>query len=331
MTPFARAVRYWPEREGDLLLTYILAALAAGANAASSTLQRKANREASTEKNLSWSLVVDLVHRPVWFGGVLAVVCGFLLQAAALRTGALAVVEPILVIELPATLVLASMVFHRRMHTAEWSAALAVTVGLAGLLYVLSPSGGHERGVADLTWAIGLGVNIGGVAALIGAARANRLGGYRAGLLGVAAGALFGLTAALIKAMMQALQHGGFSGMFTAWQTYGMVLSGTAAMFVLQSALNSGTLVAAQPGLTAADPVVSILWGTLAFGESVRGGIYLLLAIFCVGVIGVGMVGLARSPLVSGDQDGDDDEARPGERGDPATVGAAPQLRGEES
>jgi hypothetical protein len=93
------------------MLTYALAVLAACSNAVSSVLQRKANREAPQGQNLSLKLIWSLAHEPVWFGGALTITAGFLLQAAALGGGELSIVEPILVLELPATLILASRVF----------------------------------------------------------------------------------------------------------------------------------------------------------------------------------------------------------------------------
>ncbi len=76
------------------MLTYILAVLAACANAVSSVLQRKANREAPQQQNLSPKLIWSLAHEPAWFGGVVAIAVGFLLQASALGNGKLSVVEP---------------------------------------------------------------------------------------------------------------------------------------------------------------------------------------------------------------------------------------------
>jgi len=90
------------------MLTYLLAVLAACANATSSVLQRKAGQQAPRRQNLSPKLIWSLAHQPVWFGGILPVFAGFLLQASALGNGQLSVVEPILVLELPITLVLAS-------------------------------------------------------------------------------------------------------------------------------------------------------------------------------------------------------------------------------
>jgi len=172
-------------------------------------------------------------------------------------------------------------------------------------------------GVGWLRWVIGIGVNLAVVAALVGAALRGGPS-RRAALLGTAAGSSFGLTAALMKAMTTAITAYGFLALFTTWQTYAMIAAGGLAMFLLQSALNAGTLLAAQPGITSADPVVSILWGVLGFGETVRGGVYLALAAVSAAVIGWGVYRLSRSPLVAGeDADGSAPPAGHGEhRGD---------------
>ena len=70
-------------------MTYLLAVLAACANATSSVLQRKAGRKVPQGENLSPRLIWSLLHEPVWFGGILAVTIGFLLQAAALGNPAM--------------------------------------------------------------------------------------------------------------------------------------------------------------------------------------------------------------------------------------------------
>lgn len=291
------------------MLTYVLAVLAACANAASSVLQRKANREIPQTENLSMRLIRDLLHKPVWFAGVLAVLVGFLLQATALGTGQLAVVEPVLVLELPITLILASRVFGSRMRWREWATAVAMTAGLAGLLYFLSPSGGQSDSVPRNVWLIGIGANLALVGALVALARRGPAGrggsskgssSRQAALLGVAGGATFGLTAALMKGMTGTFS-GGFGELLTSWQLYGMTAAGIFGLFLVQSALNAGPLIAAQPGLTLSDPIVSILWGVLAFDEKVRGGMNILFATFSGLVMAGAAVALARSPLLSGE------------------------------
>lgn len=299
-------------------MTYLFAVLAAGANATSSVLQRKAGRQVPKKQNLSLRLVWSLAHEPVWFGGMMAVIVGFLLQAAALANGQLSVVEPILVFELPATLILASRVFGSRLHRREWGAAAAMTAGLAGLLYLLSPSPGQPLGVRWYGWLASIGANLAFVAVMVAWGRRGPAGsGPRSGqsstrqaaVLAVAAGATFGLTAALIKGMTANLSRG-ISALFTSWQLYAMIAAGVLAMFLVQSAMNAGRLVAAQPGLTLSDPIVSILWGVFVFHEQVRTGWFLVLAAASGLVMAAAVVVLAHSPLLS-DQSGQ--AAEPGE------------------
>ena len=293
------------------MLTYLLAVLAACANAASSVLQRQANRKVPRNENLSLRLIWSLLHEPVWFGGVLAVIVGFLLQATALGMGQLSVVEPILVLELPFTLILASRAFHARLGWREWVPAAAMTAGLAGLLYALSPSAGRSDSVPWFGWLTGIVINLAVVGGLVAAARrgpAGRGGGSRgtgnrqAALLGVAGGATFGLTAALMKGMTTTFS-GGLGELFTSWPLYAMIAAGTFGLFLVQSALNAGPLIAAQPGLTLSDPIVSILWGVFAFHEQVRGGPFLMLAVASGLVMTGAVVMLARSPLLAQDPD----------------------------
>ena len=66
------------------MLSYLLAVLAACANATSSVLQRKANQKVPQDENASLKQIRRLLHEPVWFGGVAAITVGFLLQASAL-------------------------------------------------------------------------------------------------------------------------------------------------------------------------------------------------------------------------------------------------------
>jgi drug/metabolite transporter (DMT)-like permease len=312
------------------VLTYALAVLAACANGLSSVLQRKANKQVPRRENLSPRLVWSLLHRPVWFGGIVALTAGFLLQASALGTGQLSLVEPVLVLELPVALVLSSWVFRQRLGRSEWLPAAGMTAGLGGLIYLLAPSAGRPVQVRWYVWVAGIGVNLALVGGLTAWARSrptdqarqessgHRGGTLRTALLAIAAGSSFGLTAALMKAMTRTLA-GGPGELFTSWQIYAMVAAGVLGLFLTQSAMNAGQLIAAQPGLTLSDPIISVLWGVTVFDERVRLGWYALGEAFCAGVIVAAVITLARSPLVSGSAASSDDD---GERFEPASVSA---------
>lgn len=302
------------------MLTYALAVLAACANAISSVLQRKANKRVPQRANMSLRQIWILLHQPLWFGGILAIIAGFLLQASALDNGQLSAVEPALVLELPFTLILGSWLFRQRLGPREWLPTAAMTAGLAGLLYLLAPSSGGAPRVHWYGWLSGIGGNLLLVGCLVlwarrrspGKARGEksgqRGGSSRAAVLAVAAGSTFGLTAALMKAMTRTLS-GGIADLVTSWPVYAMVATGVLGMFLTQAAMNAGPLIAAQPGLTLSDPLVSVLWGVLVFHEQVRQGWYVAGEVFTAAVIVAGVLMLARSPLLS-DSPG---EGSPGE------------------
>lgn len=286
-----------------MIISYGVAVLAAASNAASNVLQRKADRDKPPELSLSPKLMVELVKDKVWLAGLGTVILSFVLTAVALSGGQLAAVQPIIVLELPMTLIGASLVFRAGLHRREWAASAAMTLGLVGLVYFLSPKGGNPS-VDWYVWVIGLGSAGAIVIALVALGRTRPPAG-KAAIFGVATGLSFGITAVLMKAMTAQYSHG-ITGILTAWQTYLMAATGVVGMFLMQNALQAGRLVAAQPGITLIDPLTAVLWGTLAFGEQARSGIYLLLAAVSGALVGVGAVFLARSPLLEGQAGGDE-------------------------
>jgi drug/metabolite transporter (DMT)-like permease len=283
-------------------LSWVLALLGAGANAASSILQRKANRAQPRQRRLNWRLLPGLFRQPVWFAGIGAIVLGFLLQAAALRFGSLALVEPILVVELPITLLAAARAFDARPSTRDWLSIGLLTVGLGGLLATLAPAEVAAHVMSERTWLVGLAVTVGMLAALVGWGRyelARDVGNRAAAVLGIAGGGAFGLTAALMKGTTDALA-GGIPAVLACWQLYAMAAAGLGALFLVQTAMNAGPLMATQPGLTLADPVVSILWGVLGFHERIRAGWFVLPEVLTAALVAIAVVRLARSPVLSG-------------------------------
>lgn len=282
------------------MLSYLLAVAAACANAAANVLQRKANREEPEELSMSPRLFADLVRRPVWLAGLVAVVSSFLLMAAALGMGRLAAVQPIVVMELPLTLFGAARVFGSRMGWREWVPAIAMTGALGGFIALLSPQGGNNGRADGAAWLLGSVISVAAIGVVVAGGllwTETRAGPRRPALLGVATGMTFGLTAAFMKGMTGEFQHG-IVGIFAAWQTYAMAVSGLAGMFLMQNALHAGRLLVAQPGITLADPAVAIVWGVIIFHERTRSGVALALAIACGVLMAVATFALSRSPLL---------------------------------
>jgi hypothetical protein len=148
--------------------------------------------------------------------------------------------------------------------------------------------------VGSSTTVLAAVVTVAAVAACVAAASFGPVR-TRAALFGIAAGAGFGLTASLMKLAVARLTQDGLPAFFTAWETYGLVAAGVGSVVLVQAALHAGTLVAAQPGITLADPVVSVVWGVLVIGETTREGPILVLAGLGAVTIGVAAMALGRA------------------------------------
>lgn len=281
------------------MLSGFLALLAAVGNAVASVLQRRADADQPENGAEGLLLIWRLAHRLDWLGGIATLVVAFLCQAAALATGPVAFVQPILVLELAFTLVLAQVVFRTRLRVREWAAVVGMSAGLVALLYALQPSRGDPAGASPLDWAIGVGatlaVSIG--CALIGYRSA---GPRRAAFLGLATGVGFALTAVLLAGIGAAYGRYGFAGVFGSAQTYLLIVLGPGYFFLLQKSLQASILVASQPALTLSNPTVAVAFGVTVFGEHVRTGGWLALAVAGAAAIAACTVVLARSPLLHG-------------------------------
>ncbi|MCU1655649.1 MAG: hypothetical protein JWO57_305 [Pseudonocardiales bacterium] len=282
---------------GSEALSFLCAALAAGGNALANVMQRKASLEQPPDRPFGARLLADLVREPTWLIGFGGLVASFVLQAVALGLGPLSAVEPIITLEVPLTLLVASRVFRTPLGRSEWTGILMMTAGMIALVAILNPRPGTATEVDHVTYVLAGGGTAATIAVLVTAARrGNTI--WRTACLGAAAGTSFGLTATLIKeTIAQASAHGTVA-IFTTWQTYVAVGCGVLGLVLVQWALHTGPLLAAQPGFTLMDPLVSILWGVLVFNEITRTGLWLVPATFGAMAVGAGVLLVARSPLL---------------------------------
>lgn len=279
------------------VISVVFALMTALSNASASVLQRRAARDAPPGRAFKLSLFGYLARRGVWIAGVGMTIVAALCQATALATGPIALVQPLFIVELPFALLLAGLVMRRRLPRRSWMAVGVVTCGLAVVLACAAPSGGTDRAPAAL-WTLAL-IAVAGFEAVLLTAAVRTKGHARAGLLGLAAACGYALTAALMKQAMAALGEGA-AQFFSAWQLYATAAVGVGSLFVLQNALQAGSLVASQPMLTMGDALISVCLGVLLFSETIRLGWWLVPQIVGLLAIAVGYVELSRSPIVVG-------------------------------
>ncbi|MDT0542223.1 MULTISPECIES: DMT family transporter [Streptomyces] len=276
-----------------MIVAVMFAVLAAGSNAMGTVLQRRAALEVP-DSSARLGLVRHLLHSPVWFGGIVGVVCSALFQALALNAGTLAAVQPVFILELPLALLAGSAVFRVRVSRRAWLCVICIFVGLAVALFSAFPSGGRSQ-VPGVWWAPTLAA-VGGAGAALALAGLRRPRGLaRAACLAAAAAIGNALTAALVKSAMGTLTEKGAAAFFLTWQTYTFAAVGSLSIFLLGYAMQGGPMIASQPALTLGDATVSFCLGVTLFAESPRRGLWLLPALLGVALLGYGVFALSRT------------------------------------
>ncbi|MFE3548909.1 DMT family transporter [Streptomyces kronopolitis] len=274
----------------------VFALLAAASNALATVLQRRAARTVPLSAGLRLGLLVDLLHRAVWIGGMLAVVAAACFQALALSQGALSVVQPLFVLELPLALLIGRVLLGGRIPRSGWAGVALLVVGLGSALAAAAPTIGTAHAPFG-RWVPALVVCAGVIAAAVLAALRRGAGGVRAACFAAATAVAYALTAALMKDATHAWQVGGPGAFFTAWQTYGFAVVGVMAIFLLENAMQSGPLTASQPVLTLGDALVSLSLGVTLYDERVRTGWWLLPEALGVALVLWGAMLLSRVAL----------------------------------
>jgi drug/metabolite transporter (DMT)-like permease len=275
------------------VVSVLFALLTALFNGLASVLQRMAAATAPASKALHLSLFGYLIRRKVWLAGIGMVILAALCQATALATGPVALVQPIFIIELPFTLLVASRLAHRKLPQTTWWAVGLVTVALGVGLAAAAPSGGGTD-ASPKVWAAAL-IATGIFQAVVITIGVRTRGNARAAAFGLAAACGYALTATLLKSAVAALDRG-IGPFFSSWQLYATGVAGVGALFLLQNALQAGSLVAVQPPLTLGDALISVAYGVTVFGEDVNtGGWLLVIEIVAVIAIAIGCIELSRS------------------------------------
>jgi drug/metabolite transporter (DMT)-like permease len=248
-------------------------------------------------------LVFRLARRPVWLLGFVGMLAGFACQLTALRFGPLALVQPILAVELLFVFGFLAALNPGQIRPRDWGAVVAMSAGVAVFLAAAAPDGGHEHASRAAWWIAAIVVAAAiAVAIALSAAPVNAgaPGGpaWRAACLGIATGIAWGFVAAIIKELSGQLS-GGLEQVFTTWPVYALLAAGAAAMLLTAHAMTAGPLAASQPGFTILDPLTAAFLGVALYDEHLRTSPLALTAeALALGALAVGAATLTRSTLL---------------------------------
>jgi drug/metabolite transporter (DMT)-like permease len=252
------------------VLTPILLALGgACAFAVSTVVQHRTAADAAAAGDARW--LARLARRPAWLAAQAAGALGVVLHAAALNSGPVSLVQPLLAAGLVVSLALGAWIDRRHPGRRlpgrrQWLAAVAVAVGLTVFLLAARPSTGtavaHPAGLAMATVAA---LVVGGFAAWW-TSRPGRA--HRALVLGAAAGTGFAVTGLLLK-QLTGVPMPSWSAAGTALELAAVAAVGVS---LSQAAFAAGPLVDSLPVSTVLEPAIGILLAGPLFGEALLPG-----------------------------------------------------------
>ncbi len=222
-------------------------------------------KAAPLDGTIDGSPLMAAARNPLWWAGLTTALLGYALQIVALSFGALLIVQPVLVLSLMFTMMLAARMQNRALSGFENLWAITLTVAVTLLLLVGRPAPGTED--PSLTRWVG-SIAIGGVILAVMAWVAGTQPSRRKALvLGLVTGALFGYVAVLSKAFVDIATSEGLAGIVTSWETYGLILGATIGTAVQQYSFHAGPLEQSLPAMTIGEPIVAFTLGYVVLGE----------------------------------------------------------------
>ncbi len=214
--------------------------------------------------------LLGLLRNPTWLLSVLGDGVGLAFQVVALLTGPVVLVQPLLVLAVPLSLLVGSVLGGRRPSRSDYLASAAIVAALGAFALVVGvPGSASPLSVAAASLATGLLVALGGAACL---AVRRRSPSARAVVYGSVAGASFGLVGVLLDATSVVWQRDGWDGLSqpASWVPIGGVLVvGGFAMVLTQVSFQVGALSASFPANEAAAPVVGVALGAWLLSEQI--------------------------------------------------------------
>jgi drug/metabolite transporter (DMT)-like permease len=214
-------------------------------------------------------LFTRLLRDGQWWLGSLVAAAGFALQGAALGLGSVLLVQALLVTSLLFALPINARLSHRRVPRWEWTWAALLAAAVAVIVTVGNPTAGHSRASPE-TWTAVIAVL--GPALVLCVIGANIWRGpVSAVLLALVSGALWGVFAVLTKGVVDRVDDGILALLRTP-ELYAWALVGIAGTAWQQSSFRAGSLTAALPTMTVAEPVVASVLGIAVLGETMRPG-----------------------------------------------------------
>ena len=249
------------------LVAALVAVAGAVTFAASDVIEQRATHRVAKRPPLDLKLFVDLAVNRLWLIGITVDIAASGMQAIALHFGPLALVQPILVLDLLFAAVIAAALARRRPDRVMGTGVLCCAGGLALFLVAARPQSPAVSVSPTILLPLGVGIAVVVALCLV----AWRVSPRRLLPLATAfaCGAIFGVTAFLLKEITQTIGLG-FNPPSQQWPLYAFIVAEPIGFLLNQNAFQESSLIAPVLAIrTVTDPLVAIGIGLLWLHEQI--------------------------------------------------------------
>jgi drug/metabolite transporter (DMT)-like permease len=243
------------------LLGALLSAVCYGV---ASVLQARAVKASPPGAGVDPRLLLRLLRRVPFVGGLVLDVAGFVAQFAALRVAPVFLVQAAQSAGLAVTAVVAIAVLRVRLGVREWLAVVAVCGGLAMLGFSAGLEGAVVTGTGFRLALVGSVILLG----LVGFAVGRGSGPTGSAVLGLVAGLGFGVVALAARAL-PSLSPG---HLVRDPALYALVLGGLVAFLFYATGLQRGAVTVVTAAVVVGETLVPAAVGVVVFGDHTRAG-----------------------------------------------------------
>ena len=238
----------------------------------------------------------ELLRNPRWLLSIGGDAVGVVFQVIALATGPVVLIQPLLVLTLPVSLVVGYLLGGPSPRRGDYLACLSIIGGL-GVFFVLlgTPGAGHPPHSRAILATVLIAVLGGGALCALVHRHGPTL---RAGVYGGVAGAWFGTVGVLLNAAATEFTDHGLRGLLLHARglvpLLGILVLGVLGMTLTQVSFQVGALAASFPANKSADQVAAVVLGAVLLHERVpAGAAHVVGYLLCLGAIVAGAVRLA--------------------------------------
>ncbi|WP_296138270.1 DMT family transporter [uncultured Tessaracoccus sp.] len=242
----------------------------------------------ASENRLSLAGLFRLFLIPRWTLGLLCVLVGAGINFAALTFAPVAVVQPIGILAVIWSVLLAARIHRHRPNSRVWGAVGCTVVGLVGftLLSTTYATGNHRAGLVPLLVTFGIVLGLSGLLGFV----APRVAPALKAMLWASIGAMFyGMSTGMLKATADLLlrYHAGLTDREVVAAVTMMLAGFVLGAWMIQQGYASGPAEITVATMTTVDPVVAVVFGLVVLGEGAAMSPWALLGMALLGALAV--------------------------------------------